>query len=324
MRLICLTFVCIFSILCWAGDKVPPSILVQHASEVSDIRGPGAPPFHLKAKVRTYGDTQDEAAYDLVWVNPDRWREEISISDEKAIRIGGAETISVKNDNLNARIIRTHIRKLNIPITLTLRSQEFLGAGVKNQKRNGVALQCATRKGKYTFRAELCFEPEKGILAVENYALPGQEGSEVFFLSYMDFGGKLFPVRVKTYFSGALKTDVEVLSLDRLAQSNAPSIDGATGYTTMPGCETPVLPYAIEQPPPIYHPNAIEEPTPKNVRLSILVDQDGTVRNPKAIQPAASDRSAINAVGKWKFSPAMCGTQPVPLSINVEAYFQRQ
>src|SRR3974390_824042 len=99
MRLIYLIFVCFFSIFAWAGDKEQPAALLQRASEVSDIRVPEASPFRLKARVQTYGDQPNVGVYQLTWVSKDQWREEISVGNEKSIRIGGPGTVSLQNDS---------------------------------------------------------------------------------------------------------------------------------------------------------------------------------------------------------------------------------
>jgi TonB family protein len=322
MRLICPTFVCIFSILCWAGDKVQPSTFVQHASEVSDIRGPGAPPFRLTAKVRTYGGQPDEGIYELTWVSSDQWREEVSIGNEKAIRIGGRGTVSLENDSAKAQSIRGHMRLLNIPVVLTLRAQESLRPA-KDQKKSGVVvLRCISRVGKHVSETEFCFDPEKGNLVSEGYVGAVSHGSTVVYAGYTEFAGKLAPAIVKTYLDGAVTREVEVTSLNRLSSVDATAFDTGAGYTTMPGCEAPVAPLALEAPDPLY-PNALKKPAPQLVKLSIIVDESGTPQKINVTQSAgALDQYAIDCVKKWQFSPAMCGTQPVPLPVNIEINFR--
>ncbi len=324
MRLTWLAFVCTFSSLCWAGDKVQPSILVRHASEVSDIRGLGAPPFRLKAKVRTYGGQADEGIYELTWVSSDQWREEISIGNEKAIRIGGRGTVSLENDSVKAQSIRGHMRSLNVPVTLTLRPQESLSS-IKDRKKNGVVvLRCTSRTGKHVSETELCFDPDKGNLVSERYVGTVSQGSMVVYAGYTEFVGKLVPAIVKTYFSDAITGEVEVTSLSRLPSVDTAAFNGGVGYTTMPGCESPLAPLALEAPDPLY-PDTLKKPTPQFVKLSVIVDESGTAHNIKVTQSgAALDQYAIDAVSKWKFSPAICGTRPAPFPVNIEINFRTQ
>jgi len=322
MRLICLIFLSVFSTICCAGDKVQPSTLLQRAAEVSDIRGSGATPFRLKAKLKTYGGQPYEGIYELTWVSNDQWREEISIGNDKAIRIGGRGTVSLENDSAEAQSIRGKIRSLNVPIALTLRPQESLSS-VKDRKKSGaVVLRCTSRTGKHVSEAELCFDPDKGTLVSERYVGPVSQGSMVVYAGYTEFVGKLVPAIVKTYFADAITSEVEVTSLSRLSSVDTAAFNVGVGYTTMAGCESPLAPLALEAPDPLY-PDKLRKRAPQFVKLSVIVDESGAVQKTEVTQSAAAlDKYAIDAVGKWKFSPAMCGMQPVPLPVSIEINFR--
>ena len=322
MRLIRLTFVCLFSILAWAGDKVQPSTLLQHASEVSDIRGPGAPPFHLTAKVRIYGEQPVEGTYELTWASNDQWREEITVGNEKATRIGGRSTVSLENDTAKAQSIRGQMRLLDVAALLSLRPQESLSS-VKERKKNGmVVLRCTSRTGKHVSQTELCFDPNKGNIVSEGYVGTVSQGSVRVYTAYTEFEGKLVPAIVKTYFSSAITSEVEVTSLNRLSSVDATALNVGPGYTTMAGCETPLAPLALEAPDPQY-PDPLRKRTPQSVKLSVIVDESGTAQKITVTQSAgALDQHAIDAVTRWKFSPAMCGAQPVPFPVNIEVTFK--
>jgi TonB family protein len=324
MRLVYFVFVFGLSCLCWAGDKIQPSVLVPHASEVSDVRGPGAPPFRLKATVRTHGGQPYEGIYELTWVGNDQWREEISVGNERAIRIGGRGTVSLENDSLTAQSIRGHMRSLNVPVALTLRPQESLGS-VKDRKKDGVVvLRCISRTGKHATETELCFDPAKGNLISERYVLPDSQGSTVVYAGYTEFAGKLVPAVVKTYFSNAMTSEVELTALNRLSSIDTTIFGTQAGYTTMPGCEAPLAPLAIEAPDPVF-PDKLKKPTTQSVKLSVIVDEVGAPQKIAVIQSAgALDQYAIDSVSKWKFFPAMCGTQRVPFQVVVEVNFRTQ
>lgn len=54
---------------------------IAKANAVSDIRAKGSPPFHLHAIFHASGNVEvtGDGTYDLVWLSPIRWREEISL-----------------------------------------------------------------------------------------------------------------------------------------------------------------------------------------------------------------------------------------------------
>ena len=229
--------------------------------------------------------------------------------------------MSLKNDSAEAQSVRSRVRRLIIPVTLTLRPEESFG-DVKRRKMDGIALQYITRRGKHVSETELCFDPDKEVLVREDYVGSVSQGSVVIYSRYTAFGPKLFPVRIKTYFSNPVKTDVEVISLDQLSPVTA--FATGSGYITIPGCESPIAPLATVAPDPQYPVN-LRKSAPQFVKLSVLVDQSGAPKEPKITESGgALDQSAIDAVSKRKFSPAMCGAQPVPFPVNIEIKFRTQ
>ena len=61
-----------------------------------------------------------------------------------------------------------------------------------------------------------------------------------------------------------------------------------------------------------------------NVVLSIIVNADGTVRDPQVTQSLDKelDKKALECVSKWKFEPATKDGQPVAMHIVVEVNFR--
>jgi TonB family protein len=55
-------------------------------------------------------------------------------------------------------------------------------------------------------------------------------------------------------------------------------------------------------------------------RLELTVDKKGRVKNPAVVQSGRKDvdREAMEAVRQWRFTPAMCGTDPIEAKIQVE------
>ena len=85
---------------------------------------------------------------------------------DKAIRIRGPGIVSLKNDRAEAQSVRSHVRLLNIPVTLTLRPEESF-SDVKCRKNGWNRSAVHHAKRETVSEAELCFDPDKEILVRE-------------------------------------------------------------------------------------------------------------------------------------------------------------
>ena len=88
----------------------------------------------------------------------------------------------------------------------------------------------------------------------------------------------------------------------------------------VPDCVTP--PHAIYAPDPEYPATAVKEHVRGFVTLQMVVGVDGLPRDIKAVRSDRElDAAAIDAVKKWKFSPATKDGRPVPVVISVDVMF---
>jgi TonB family protein len=85
----------------------------------------------------------------------------------------------------------------------------------------------------------------------------------------------------------------------------------------------------MTHPTPVYQPNPEYADRPRrkkiqgNVMLSMIVNADGTVRDPQVTQSLDKDldKKALECVKKWKFQPATKDGQPVAMRVVVEVNF---
>lgn len=298
-----------------AASDSEPFNLIQRAATISNIRTAEVAPFRLTAKITVNSAQPLEADYVLTWAAPDAWREEISIGNEHAIRIGGKNTVSVKNDSEQAQSIRSILRSFDAAAMLHVKSNESLGR-VKKRLHGGVEVQCLSRAARMSAKSELCFDAVTGVLVSDQ---SGDNTSE--FSKYADFRGKQFP-RLVTTFSGKAVYDVmHVIDLEGIAP-DASLFRPDPQYTTTPGCEHPVVPTPIKLPDPEY-PEPLRTASPQRVKLSATVTESGGVEGISVVRSAgALDGYAIKALERWRFSPATCDGHPVPFRFFTEVNFR--
>ena len=83
-------------------------------------------------------------------------------------------------------------------------------------------------------------------------------------------------------------------------------------------------------PKPIYTPDAEYTPSARHdkvqgtVTVSMTVGADGVPHDMKVVRGLRSDldKKAIEALSKWRFSPAMKDGKPIPVSLAVEVPFR--
>jgi len=305
------------TIPCSGSDNSQPLALVQHAADIANVRSADVGPFRLRASVYTYGAEPVKADYLLIWVTSEQWREEISIENHRALRIGGKGTVSTKDDTEQAQAIRSQLRSLDIPALLYIKSNHSLG-GVEMRNYDNVKEQCLSRTAKLSSKTELCFDAATGALLRKE---SGDNTTE--FSKYSDFNGKLFP-RLVTSLDGKqphASIEVEELTYDSHPDPALFEIDAQ--YKTMAGCEHPVVPTPIELPDPEY-PAQLRTRNPQHVKLSATVNETGGVENIMVLRSAGPlDAYAIAALKKWQFAPATCGSGAVPFPFFTEVEFKR-
>jgi len=83
------------------------------------------------------------------------------------------------------------------------------------------------------------------------------------------------------------------------------------------------LPKPVYQPPPEYADRPRRKKIQGIVLLSMIVNADGTVRDPQVTRSLDKDldKKAVECVSKWKFNPATKDGQPVAMHLMVEVNF---
>ncbi len=302
--------------VCLASDNSEQVALVQHAAEISNLRSAAVGPFRLHARVRIFDEPPTDADYSLIWVAPERWREEVLAGGHHTIRIGGKNTVSIKDNSAETQAIHLRLRTLDVAALLYAKPSETLG-GVKNLNRSGMRMQCLSRTAKHVAKTELCFDAATGVLVREEFP-----DSTAEFANYSDFRGKLIPRLLRTFHGKELHGEIEVQELTYDPSPDPMLFEADQQYKTGPGCEHPVVPTPMKVPDPEY-PAQFRTRNPQSVKLSATVNEAGGVQDIVVIRSAgALDMYAIRALEKWEFLPATCGSAAVPFQFYTEVNFK--
>ncbi len=100
--------------------------------------------------------------------------------------------------------------------------------------------------------------------------------------------------------------------------SDQPSTPPKQASPQKPPCKPP----KVVSNPPASPPDSWAGRGPKSAltRLELTVDKKGRVKNPVVVQSGGKDvdKQAMEAVQRWRFTPAVCGTDPIETKIQVE------
>jgi protein TonB len=105
------------------------------------------------------------------------------------------------------------------------------------------------------------------------------------------------------------------------AQQDAPQTPSEVVYTHTEKGMT--FPKPVHQTEPEYADRPRRKKIQGTVLLSMIVNADGTVRDPQVTRSLDKDldKKAVECVGKWKFDPATKDGQPVAMRLVVEINF---
>jgi protein TonB len=109
------------------------------------------------------------------------------------------------------------------------------------------------------------------------------------------------------------------------AQAATPPANGNTSPALAPGASP--VPLAGQTPAPVYPPSAMRRRETGTVLLHVDVGVDGIPTRVQLAERSGSralDRAAVEAVRRWRFSPAQRDGQPIPSSIVIPVDFNLQ
>jgi len=162
----------------------------------------------------------------------------------------------------------------------------------------------------------LCFDKSSGVLAAEiEPETISSKGVACFFSDYQKFGDHQYATAYKCMEGHQPRLEARVLELIALPQADPELFTLPNGAKELKGCPDPVVPPGVvyEQEPEVPIPSGL-------VTLSILVGIDGiprdfiTVSSPNPKQ----EKTALEAVRRWRFRAATCDREPVEVRIAVE------
>ena len=135
-------------------DSINPESLIAQARKLEEIWTDGTPPIAMRTEIQVF-DAKGKVTtgqYNVNWVSPSRWREEVEISNYKRLRVHDAKGYWQQSTlKFQPEIIFQLDTLLDFKTVLTVGGKQVLGK-VKSRNKDGVRQKCTEVKWTCGFR----------------------------------------------------------------------------------------------------------------------------------------------------------------------------
>ncbi|HXC42404.1 MAG TPA: energy transducer TonB [Candidatus Dormibacteraeota bacterium] len=328
-----------FSIFVFLACLIPPyartqsvqqraEALLDKARQLSDIRSPNAPAFRLKATFSTIGKNLDtiQGTYTEVWVSESRWRRETVVKDQHRIEVGGPARLWLLDNTADFPELAAQV-----PSALSIfpsRGMSQIYDSISAAREMKPPAECAiTKPNSHKLKSAFCFDKTTGFLLAK--ILPEVRPNNAVehscdYGSFHKVGDHWLPYKIACSEDQHLQLDAAVVEI-----SPEPSPDPAL-FTPPPGAiELGLCQQKSKPPRPAVAPSPRWPPgsdLKSEVTVSLIVDAKGIPQDVKVVDSAGAsfDEAAVNTVRSWKFFPATCAGDPMPMQTKVKVQFPRQ
>lgn len=186
----------------------------------------------------------------------------------------------------------------------------------KQRTEDGIHLDCLDARNPNPKlnreRHEICVDSTTHDIVSQTLRVWGYTSDDVYekqFSDFIDFGRNHYPRKFESLKNGHLIMSANVTSLQE-SPLDPKLLVPPTGAIERRECPDEKAPEVLDQPTPTYNPR-IHGSSETDVQVTVLADGSlGDAQIVEVAGPAQHD-AVMAALRKWKFKPAVCGTEPV-------------
>lgn len=301
-------FVLSAGVLCADDARPEAKQLLVSAHEASDLSA--ILPYELQGTVVINPGTSNEKKGSItIYRDHERWRSELRVEDYQEVKlVRGNKLYIYRSTPLPVPQLGRLAETDHYWDKLAEDGDAKMGDVAKKKVQNQAA-NCVDIKGEQRHR--LCFDPEKKVLLE---VMEQQRATE--FSNYGDVDGHLFPKKITVLLELATK-ETPILAIEDIQVIKAQF--APTAFAVPPHamefdtCENMQAAKPVQMPRPEFSPTVARRNagTP-TIHIYGIVEKDGSLQNVKMLTTDAElQQSIMDALKKWRYTPAMCGTSPV-------------
>jgi TonB family protein len=301
-----------------------PMELIQAANAASDLSGIG--PYRLDATIIVNRGTNGEQRGRLtIFQDHEKARSELEWSNYKQLDVVlGNKLYVVRNGEVRVRYLLElfDVRKpwraylsdnLGQPFTMDLQ---------------GITANCVALQLEYEFH-RYCFDPSTKVLIENAWTKPNKPKDSIEQMQYLDYRqieGRYFPSAIR-YFSPKKAVhqhgpELENIHITR-AQLDPALFSIPTNAREFETCEDMQAPRLTTKEEPRYPEMAKIAHIQGEVYIAAIIGNEGNLED---VRPVSGHpiliQAALDAIKKWHYSPAMCGTNPVAVETELRVEFR--
>lgn len=312
-----------------SNTQIRAEALLTKARHLSDIRAKGAPAFRLKAAFTFVGKDLENAqgTYTEVWVSDSQWRRETVVKDSRRVEVGTSNRIWTLDSATDFPEPATRLPSVMNMFQSASSSLEF--ESVADNPDQKPAEQCATTKrGSQQEQYKFCFDQKSGALLATlspDIRPKNMTDYSCFYGIFRKFGDSWFPREMACLEDKHRQLEAKVEELSAEPSPDLSLFKPPPGAIERGRCSgVSAHPVRTLSPEPGFPTGS--EGKDSSVLLSLIVDTQGKPQDLKVNQSGGKlfDNEALATVQKWRFVPATCDGEPMPVEIRVQMNFSHQ
>ena len=292
--------------------------LLEHARQISDIRSPNAHPFHLSATFSFIDKKLDSAhgTYTETWVSNTQWRRDTTVGDLHRVEIAEGKKLWLLDvGNLPSQALRMADLLRVAPRPSQLKVDSIVDRRDNHPPEDCLIMKGGPRDGKFGF----CFDKLSGIIIekVSPEIRPRNAGDySCVYGRFRQFETFWFPNEIACYRDRHHDIDVDVTELSEETSPNLAQFTPPSGAIELANCLTSIVP------PKAVSTNTIALPpdfsSDQTALVELLIDIHGKPQDIHVLQSGGkrTDEAAVATVRNWRFKPATCDGEAVPVQIR--------
>lgn len=304
-----------------AGTNPGAQQLLVSAKQQANLFHDESSPFLLDVDFIAQINVPSHGHLTLKWQAKNQWWRRIVMGDFEQIDVRNGDRLYTSR---NVGFTPVRITEL---ISLLQFAGGVQGEVVKKEKErfeNGVQMICMRVEGGSRGKVhDVCLSATSHDILSEEWQEPPDEKRAQQYGDYVDFGGHRYPRKLELLVNGIKVMTANVASLTSAAFDQALLV-APKGAIERRQCADMKHAVPVKTPDPMYPKSASENKITGDTIVSMTVLTDGSVTDIQLIGSAARsmDEATLQTLKSWRFSPAMCGTEPVVSDIQVVVSFR--
>lgn len=295
-----------------AKDNSAAQQQLDNAHKAADLFRNAVDPFELRLDFTAQLNAPTQGQFFLRWKSKDQWWSKVILGPFQQITIrNGEEEYTLRNAEFTPIAIGDLFNLLHLKDART----GFTAKKQSNNTEHGTALTCIQAQN-VDFQKEahvFCVDQTSHDVASEEWWTQDIKHREQY-TDYADFEGLRYPRQLTLLDNGARTISVSVSKLESAVFDSALLVPpkGAIERRHCVGMK-PAMP--IKNPEPVF--GTVDYVGAAAFSLTILTD--GSVGDIHLIGRGGElmNDPAIETLRKWRFTPALCGTEPIVSDIRI-------